>query len=78
MQQDGLRLVVAVVIEELNEDQIIWRLYKLKGFLPDGARTDTIPVNPLHLDIKRSALTENGIFKYTLTLPCHIYNMFLL
>jgi hypothetical protein len=58
--------MVAVVCEELNEGQVIWYLYKLKGFLPNGAGTDTIPLNPLYLDIERSALTKNAILKYML------------
>jgi hypothetical protein len=61
--QDRLTLVIAAVIEERNEEQVSWRLDSLKGFLRDDVQTDTVHFNPIYLNIDRSALTSDGIFK---------------
>ncbi|UJR38733.1 hypothetical protein I4U23_031398 [Adineta vaga] len=66
LQQDRFKLLIAVVLEELNDGQITWRLHKLKGFLPDNNGTDIEPLNPLYLDIERSMLMKNGTFKLPL------------
>ncbi|CAF1458511.1 unnamed protein product [Rotaria sordida] len=63
LQQDQITLVVAVVIEEHNEEQVIWRLNAQKGFLRDDIETDTTSYNPIWLKIDRSALVNDGILK---------------
>jgi hypothetical protein len=63
LRQDRLTLVVAIVIEERNEEQVSWRLDNFKGFLSDDAQTDAVHFNPLCFNIDRSALTSDGIFK---------------
>ncbi|CAF1171859.1 unnamed protein product [Adineta ricciae] len=66
LHQDRFQLLIAVVLEELNDKQITWHLHKLKGFLRDNSKTNVTPLNPLYLDIERSMLTKDGIFKLPL------------
>jgi hypothetical protein len=66
MEQHQLKLVVSIVVEECKEDKVIWHLDTQKGFLPTDAEVDTPPVNPLHLNIQRSTLKDDAIFRYPL------------
>ena len=76
IQENRFKLIVGVVLEELNEDQVIWHLHKFKGFLADGTETDITPLNPIHLELDRSVLTEKGILKYIFTISYQLYKIF--
>jgi len=67
VQSNQWKLVVCIVIEERKADNVTWYLHTQKGFLPAGAETNTPPVNPIHVNIQRSELTEDLSFRYILS-----------
>lgn len=54
---------MAVVLEERSKNLTQWRLITNKGFLYDDAETDTMPYNPICLEIDQSEWTDDGIYK---------------
>ncbi|CAF1145819.1 unnamed protein product [Rotaria magnacalcarata] len=66
LRYNQLKLFVAIVTEERKEDKVTWRLHPRKGFLPAGAETNTPHMNPIHVNIQKSELKEDGIFRLKL------------
>ncbi|CAF1372289.1 unnamed protein product [Adineta ricciae] len=66
IQEDPVRIAVAFVVEECEENHIIWRLHQKKSFLPDGNDSDTIAFNPLRIEIEPSGKTQNDSYKLPL------------
>ncbi|CAF4091203.1 unnamed protein product [Rotaria socialis] len=66
LQYNQLKLFVSIVTEERKEDKVTWRLHTRKGFLAAGAETNTPHMNPIRVNIQKSELTEDGIFRLKL------------
>ncbi|CAF1640191.1 unnamed protein product, partial [Adineta ricciae] len=66
IQEDPIRIAVAFVVEECEENHIIWRLHQKKSFLPDGNDSDTIAFNPLRIEIEPSGKTQNDSYRLPL------------
>ncbi len=63
LQWNQITLVVAAVIEQRDQKQVTWHLETLKGFLRDNDEIESSLFNPLHINIDRSELTNEGIYK---------------
>ncbi|CAF2074701.1 unnamed protein product [Rotaria magnacalcarata] len=72
LRQDEIILVIAAVVEQHHEKQVIWNLDAQKGFLRDDLETDTTSYNLIRFKIDRSTLINDGILKLPLRL-CTTY-----
>lgn len=64
LKNEQFELIVAVVIEQRDENQVTWHLDTRNRFLHDDTQTGTMYCNPFRMNINRLNLTNDGIFKY--------------